>query len=259
MVISAPGRYAFPDPGVPWPNGMADARIRLEWGFPDPPVTLRFRHDPEGWAEAASLPITVVVGALDRSCVKDIPGNLGTDHIERGQAWVLAMNHHARHSGRVGRTVFALVASAGHTSAGDMRDAAAEDLFRVWGNDGDMPLAGDFNRDGDGDRAVFRPWAGTSTTTTTATATPPSRSGPVGATCRSPGTSMATALLRTSGSTGSRTARSTGTSAATPPLPCPITPGVRGRRAACPLCSRAPLVRTRSCSTVRGYGYPDRF
>jgi hypothetical protein len=56
-VLSAPGRYAFPDPQAPWPYGQKEVTVQ---GTPR-----LIRSDPEGWRRAAALPITVVVGSAD--------------------------------------------------------------------------------------------------------------------------------------------------------------------------------------------------
>ncbi len=116
-VISAAGTFAFPDPKVPWTNGMAPLRRRMRWRDDDPWQQIDIRPDPEGWLKAATLPITVVVGAKDDDELKPIPGQRGHTPVERAREWVEAMNELARRQGKVGRVRLLVVENVGHDSA----------------------------------------------------------------------------------------------------------------------------------------------
>ncbi len=116
-VISAAGTFAFPDPKVPWTNGMAPLRRRMRWRDDDPWQQIDIKPDPDGWLEAAALPITVVVGARDTGEIKPLPGNPGRSHVERARAWVQAMNALAQRHEKVGRVRLVVVENVGHDSA----------------------------------------------------------------------------------------------------------------------------------------------
>jgi len=116
-VISAAGTFAFPDPTVPWTNGMGRLRRRMRWSDDETWQPIDINPDPEGWVKAARLPITVVVGAEDAEKIKPLPGNPGRTHVERGRLWVQAMNELARQHGHAGKVRFVAVAGVGHDSA----------------------------------------------------------------------------------------------------------------------------------------------
>ena len=49
-VLSAPGRYAFPDPGAPWPYGQKEVSVRADPNKPSRVIP----PDPDGWRKAAA-------------------------------------------------------------------------------------------------------------------------------------------------------------------------------------------------------------
>ena len=55
-VASAPGRYAFPDPGAPWPYGMGRFKRTISFSNPSKSVKVDIQPDAKGWLEAAALP-----------------------------------------------------------------------------------------------------------------------------------------------------------------------------------------------------------
>lgn len=116
-VISAAGTFAFPDPEVAWTNGMQPLRRRIRWSDDEPWREIEIVPDPDGWVQAAQIPITVVVGARDTAPVDAIPGNPGRTHVERARAWVRAMNDLARAHGHVPRVRHVEVPDVGHDSA----------------------------------------------------------------------------------------------------------------------------------------------
>lgn len=87
VVLSAPGRYAFPDPRAPWPYGQKEVTVRPIPG--EPPRVIR--PDPDGWRKAAALPITVVVGTADTEPQPAGPAHVGKTRVEFAQHWVEAM------------------------------------------------------------------------------------------------------------------------------------------------------------------------
>ncbi len=115
-VIGSAGTFAFPDPDVRWTNGMKPLRRRMRWRDTDPWKQIAIEPAPDGWLKAAQIPVTVVVGERDDSKTKAIPGNPGRTHVERGRAWVRAMQALARRHGKRPRVRFVAVKNVGHNS-----------------------------------------------------------------------------------------------------------------------------------------------
>ena len=128
-VISAAGTFAFPNPDVPWTNGMGRLRRTMQWGEADEPKRIDIQPDPGKWLRAATLPITVVVGRRDTEGSKAIPGQEGRTLVERARRWVAAMNRLARDHQKVGRLRLVVVEGAGHSSA-QLTPVCMEHLFR---------------------------------------------------------------------------------------------------------------------------------
>lgn len=126
-VLSAPGRYAFPDPGAPWPYGQKEVSVRAN---PSEPARM-IRPDPEGWRKAAALPITVVVGTADTEPQPSRPGHLGKTRVEFAQQWVEAMTRVAPQGGT--RVRLLTVPRVGHDSA-RLTSACQEVLARHLGS-----------------------------------------------------------------------------------------------------------------------------
>ena len=112
LVLSAPGRYAFPDPQAPWPYGQKEVTLRM--GPQGPSQTIR--PDPAGWQRAAALPITVVVGSADTEPQPVRPAHVGTPRVGYARQWVDAMTPLAP-PGR-SRIRLIVVPRVGHSSAG---------------------------------------------------------------------------------------------------------------------------------------------
>ena len=115
-VISAAGTFAFPNPDVPWTDGMRRLQRTMQWGESDEPKRIDIQPDPEKWLTAATLPITAVIGSRDTEETNAIPGQEGRTHMERARRWVAAMNRFARDHQKVGRVRLAVVEGVGHSS-----------------------------------------------------------------------------------------------------------------------------------------------
>ena len=116
-VISAAGTYAFPDPEVAWANGMKPLVRSMRWPGSNEIQHVSVTPDPMGWVEAATLPITVVVGTEDTEPLPRIDGQDGQTRIERAGRWVRAMNRLAGEQERKGRVRLVMVEGVGHSSA----------------------------------------------------------------------------------------------------------------------------------------------
>ena len=116
-VISAAGFYAYPNPDVVWADGMKRLQRGFIWCDACPEQEVVVKPDPENWLRAASLPIAVVVGDQDTATYERLPpGQLGTNPVENGRAWVEAMRQHVLAEGGDFNMTFLLVAEAGHDS-----------------------------------------------------------------------------------------------------------------------------------------------
>jgi len=94
LVLSAPGRFAFPNPAGNWPYGSRRINIRIKWENPNQIVPLEVNPDPEGWENLVNgVPIHIVVGAQDTA---PQPGGRGypanSTRIAVGQLWAGQMN-----------------------------------------------------------------------------------------------------------------------------------------------------------------------
>lgn len=123
-VLSAPGRYAFPDPDETWHFGMGRIQRTIIWRLADDKQEIDITPDPDAWVKAATLPITVVVGDEDLDDLTCIPAQCdpswgGTaTRIQIGRRWVDVMNALAAEHDRVGRVRFDVVRGVGHNSEG---------------------------------------------------------------------------------------------------------------------------------------------
>lgn len=116
-VISAAGTFAYPNPDLAWTNGMKPLRRRIRWSDDEMWKEVEIVPDPQGWAAAAQVPITIVVGSRDTVALHAVPGNPGRLRMERARAWVEAMKKFARMHGRTPRIRYVEVANVGHNSA----------------------------------------------------------------------------------------------------------------------------------------------
>lgn len=117
-VISAAGRYAFPDPDAPWPYGMGSLQTTMQWPGSDEVQIINIHPDPSGWLMAARLPVTTVVGELDTEPQPPRPGQKGTTRVEIALNWVNDMNTFAESNGRRGTVEIIIVPGIGHSSLG---------------------------------------------------------------------------------------------------------------------------------------------
>jgi len=121
-IISAAGRYPYPDPLVAWPFGMGRLLTPFQWADDprEPEIMLDVQPDPQDWVEAAGLPLVVVVGLNDTEPQYDDPGQQGSTRLKNGNAWVRAMNAYAEEHGAPGNIRFSVVAGKGHSALGIM-------------------------------------------------------------------------------------------------------------------------------------------
>ena len=115
-VISAAGSYAFPNPQAAWADGMEPLQRTMAWDGDVESKEVDIRPDPNGWLEAAQLPITVLVGDGDDTEMFQSPTQNGASMKDRAKCWVEEMNALAASHGKVGRVRLVMVPGAGHNS-----------------------------------------------------------------------------------------------------------------------------------------------
>jgi len=127
-VLSAPGRYAFPDASAPWPYGMGPLRRTISYSDPDERRRIDIRPNRRDWTRAAQKPITIVVGSDDVEEQPPRPGHVGRTRKELAHHWARMMNALARRAGKVGRVKVEEVPGVGHNSA-RLTPSCAKALF----------------------------------------------------------------------------------------------------------------------------------
>jgi len=112
-VICSAGNYAYPDDDIAWPYGR------------------NYSPYPEGFLQAASLPVAVFVGSLDTD-ESDLGGRFqhGRNRVQRSQTWVESMQRLAITNGQPSRVSLVIVPGADH-SYDRLSPLCAEWLLRV--------------------------------------------------------------------------------------------------------------------------------
>jgi len=115
-VISAAATFAFPDPNEKWTNGMLPLKRTMRWSKNGQEQKIDIRPIPDNWLKASQLPVTVIVGKKDTATIKNIPGQKGSNHVERARHWVDDMNTLAFRHNKQGTIKLITVKNAGHSS-----------------------------------------------------------------------------------------------------------------------------------------------
>jgi len=126
VILSAPSAYPFPDPHVPWPNGMARGRDLVTGRAAAAPVRSRWI------AAAATVTVIVLVGSLDIDNRPAAAGQAGSSRLTRGQNWVGQMRTLAEAEGQTASVLLAVVDDAGHDED-EMTAPAQARLAGDWG------------------------------------------------------------------------------------------------------------------------------
>lgn len=119
VVLSAPGRYAFPEENAPWPYGLGPVERELHWSKPDTVRAVRVVPDVRTWVRATTKPIFVIVGSTDVEPQPVRPGHeaAGSTRVSFARAWTEAMNVLGRRSGERSRVQLEVVDGVGHSSS----------------------------------------------------------------------------------------------------------------------------------------------
>ena len=140
VVLSAPSTFAFPDPRVTWPNGMAPGQGSVSDHETVPPAK------PSWIAATTMVSVTVLVGSLDVEDRPPAPGQIGASRLARARHWVEQMRALAETEGLVANVRLVVVAGIDHDE--DAMTAPAQAcLVDVWVRSGPRTSASTELRD----------------------------------------------------------------------------------------------------------------
>ncbi len=127
-VVSAAGRYTYPDKTIKWPYGAGDLNKTIKWdnGAIKNDVSI-YKHLSD-YALAASK-ITVVFGRKDTKRQGKRPGHIGRNRIEYAQSWAKSMNDNAKKFGMLGNIKVIIIDGIGHDSK-RLTPYCANELFK---------------------------------------------------------------------------------------------------------------------------------
>ena len=127
IVLSAPGRYAFPDENASWHYGMKPLARTITW--PDgEKQDINVTPDPDRWVQASNLPISIVIGDKDINPQLCQPAHCPdvrceSTRIAIGERWMKEMNALAAANDMLGGVRMEIVPGVGHSSAALTDDA----------------------------------------------------------------------------------------------------------------------------------------
>jgi len=117
VVLSAPGRYAFPDIDATWPYGMGRLKRKVQWNKSEPPQNVVVYPDPKDWVKAASLPYWVVIGNQDLEKRSLRPGHLADNRVQLAHDWVDAMRTFVEQRNAESNIQLVVAPGIGHSSS----------------------------------------------------------------------------------------------------------------------------------------------
>lgn len=123
-VVSAAGRYSYPDDTVPWPYGAGRLNKKINW---DNGAVIRHeRVSPQlrNYAKAADK-VQIVIGTLDTKAQDKRPAHVGKNRIDLANSWAASMNKLAKRYSMSGNINVFQVSGVGHDSARLTAPAAA--------------------------------------------------------------------------------------------------------------------------------------
>ncbi len=123
-VISAAGRYSYPNESVPWPYGAASLTKSISWD--EGSIMRQERVTPQliNYAKAAAR-VQIVIGGSDTEAQPGRPAHTGSNRLEYAHSWASAMNNLAKRYNMPANIQVHQVTGAGHNSARLTPKAAA--------------------------------------------------------------------------------------------------------------------------------------
>jgi len=115
-VISAPGRYSFPNKNAAWPYGAGRLQRTIKYKDPKEDKEVDVKPDFENYINASELQITILVGASDLEPQPKRPGHRGSSRIDLALNWAEDMNRLAGQNGKTGNISVKIIEGVGHSS-----------------------------------------------------------------------------------------------------------------------------------------------
>lgn len=114
-VVSAAGRYSYPNQSVPWPYGAGMLVKSIGWKNPNTTKDVLVSKRLVNYAQAASK-ISIVIGSLDQKLQPRRPAHIGTTRIEIARSWANAMNANSKKYGMTGQVNVNVINGIKHDS-----------------------------------------------------------------------------------------------------------------------------------------------
>ena len=125
-VVSAAGRYSYPELSVPWPYGAGGLSKILKWKDGTKTV-VNVQNNLKNYALAAKN-ISVVIGDKDLNVQPKRPAHIGRTRIDIAKSWAYQMNLNAARHGINGEVQVNVIPHIGHNSS-KLTPYCAEVLF----------------------------------------------------------------------------------------------------------------------------------
>ena len=129
-VISAAGRYSYPDISTEWPYGAGNLSKTLKWkdGTKN---RVYITNSLRNYALAANK-VSIVIGSEDIKVQPKRPAHIGSTRIEIAKSWANQMNLNAKRYGINGNVNVHIISGIGHSSA-KLTPHCAQILFSGFG------------------------------------------------------------------------------------------------------------------------------
>lgn len=114
-VISAAGRYSYPDTSTEWPYGAGNLSKNLKWKD-GTRKRVYVTTDLRNYALAANR-VSIVIGSNDITLQPKRPAHIGTTRIEIAKSWANKMNQNAKRYGVDGSVNVHVIPGIGHSSS----------------------------------------------------------------------------------------------------------------------------------------------
>ena len=114
-VISAAGRYSYPNKSSKWPYGAGDVSKTLNWNDGTKQSVHITKH-LRNYALAANK-VAIVIGSKDIKPQPKRPAHIGHTRIEIAKSWASQMNQNAKRYGLNGKVNVHVIPDIGHSSS----------------------------------------------------------------------------------------------------------------------------------------------
>jgi hypothetical protein len=125
-VISAAGRYSYPDTSSEWPYGAGNLSKILKWKD-GTKKRVNITHHLRNYALAANK-VSIVIGSKDIKTQPKRPAHMGNTRIEIAKSWANQMNLNAKRYGINGSVNVQVIPGIGHSSS-KLTPHCAQTLF----------------------------------------------------------------------------------------------------------------------------------